>query len=144
MRLISPYLIAIGAAWITAHIIKYSLALYAGKRVNFARQLFISGGMPSSHTATATSVWFLIAVHEGTGSALFGLATLVVLIVAYDAVKVRRSVGEQGVAIGALIKSTKSKGLAAPRAARGHTPFEVVAGACLGLIVGIVVFFATK
>lgn len=144
MGVVSPYLLAIGVAWITAHLIKYCLARYQGRRVDFAQQLFISGGMPSSHTATATAVWFLVGAYEGIHSALFGIATLVLLIVAYDAVKVRRSVGEQGAAIHALIEFTKSKQLIAPRTARGHTPIEVVAGACLGLAVGMVVFFATK
>lgn len=143
MGIVSPYLIAIGLAWITAHLIKYSLALYHGKKVDFAQQLFISGGMPSSHTATATSVWLLVGLHEGAQSAIFGVATLVLLIVAYDAVKVRRSVGEQGAAIQALIKLTKNTTLGPPRTARGHTPLEVVAGACLGLTIGLVVFFAT-
>ena len=143
MELVSPYLIAIAAAWLLAHAIKYGIALVRGKQLDFTRQLFISGGMPSSHAATTVAVWMVVLLRDGAMSGVFGLATLVVLIVCYDAVKVRRSSGEQGEAIIALIKETKSK-VKFPRAAKGHTPVEVVAGAVLGTILGLIVFFATK
>jgi acid phosphatase family membrane protein YuiD len=61
----------------------------------------------------------------------------------YDALKVRRSSGEQGLAIHQLIKETKSN-IKLPRVAMGHTPLEVSLGASLGILVGIIVFFATK
>ena len=141
--IVSPYLISIGAAWIIAHIIKYTIASLQGKRLDFTRQLFISGGMPSSHAATTVAVWMLVLLKEGAGSGLFGLATLVTLIICYDAVKVRRSVGEQGYAIQQLIKVTKAD-VRLPRAAKGHTPVEVIAGSFLGVLIGLVVFIATK
>lgn len=143
MELVSPYLIAIAVAWLLAHAIKYGVALARGKQLDFTRQLFISGGMPSSHAATTVAVWTVVLLRDGVMSGVFGLATLVVLIVCYDAVKVRRSSGEQGEAIIALIKETKSK-VKLPRAAKGHTPVEVVAGAVLGAVLGLIVFFATK
>ena len=143
MELVSPYLIAIAVAWLLAHAIKYGVALARGKQLDFTRQLLISGGMPSSHAATTVAVWTVVLLRDGVMSGVFGLATLVVLIVCYDAVKVRRSSGEQGEAIIALIKETKSK-VKLPRAAKGHTPVEVVAGAVLGAILGLIVFFATK
>ena len=141
--IVSPYLISIGAAWIIAHIIKYTIASLQGKRLDLTRQLFISGGMPSSHAATTVAVWMLVLLKEGAGSGLFGLATLVTLIICYDAVKVRRSVGEQGYAIQQLIKVTKAD-VMLPRAAKGHTPVEVIAGSFLGVLIGLVVFIATK
>ena len=141
--LISPYLIAIGVAWIVAHIIKYTIATLQGKRLDLTHQLFISGGMPSSHAATTVAVWMLVLLKEGADSGLFGLATLVTLIVCYDAVKVRRSVGEQGRAIQELIKVTGAE-VKLPRAAKGHTPLEVIAGSFLGAIIGLVVFIATQ
>ena len=66
-------------------------------------------------------------------------------VVMYDAVMVRRSVGEQGRAIQELIRATKqNQQVAIPRAAKGHTPFEVLVGAMLGVLIGGVVFIATK
>lgn len=140
---ISPYLIAIGVAWIVAHIIKYAIATLQGKRLDLTHQLFISGGMPSSHAATAVAVWMLVLLKEGLDSGLFGLATLVTLIICYDAVKVRRSVGEQGRAIQEVIKATGAE-VKLPRAAKGHTPLEVIVGSFLGAIIGLVVFIATQ
>ena len=60
----------------------------------------------------------------------------------YDAMKVRRSSGEQGIAIQQLIKEQKSK-IKLPRAAQGHTPVEVAIGAVLGAVIGAVVFLST-
>ncbi len=51
---------------------------------------------------------------------------------------VRRSSGEQGESLTALIKEQKSK-VRLPRVARGHTPPEVFVGALLGVLIGTVV-----
>lgn len=138
----SPYLIALAVAWIIAHVIKYAVASSKGKQLDFTHQLFISGGMPSSHAATSVAVWTVILLRDGTSSGLFGLATLVTLIICYDAVKVRRSVGEQGRAIQQIIEKQHLK-VTLPRAAKGHTPVEVFAGSILGFLIGLVVFIAT-
>lgn len=143
MDIVSPYLIAIVAAWLLAHVVKYAIAASKGIQVDVTHQLFISGGMPSSHAATSVAIWTVIALKDGVASGLFGLATFVVLVVCYDAVKVRRSSGEQGEAIAGLIKESNSK-VRIPRAAKGHTPVEVVAGAVFGAVIGLVVFLATK
>ena len=140
---LSPYLIALATAWIAAHIIKYAIARVKGSHVDLAHQLFMSGGMPSSHAATSVAVWSVILFKDGPSSGLFGLATLVTLIICYDAVKVRRSVGEQGRAIHQIIKEQHLK-IILPRAAKGHTPVELLAGSILGVLVGLVVFIATK
>lgn len=143
MTWLSPYIIAIIAAWLLAHVVKYTIAMSRGTQLDLTHQLFISGGMPSSHAATSVAIWTVILLKDGVSSGLFGLATFVVLVVCYDAVKVRRSSGEQGEAIEALIKETKSS-VRVPRAAKGHTPLEVVAGAIFGAAIGLVVFLATK
>lgn len=140
---VSPYLLAIAFGWLIAHLIKHLIALSKGRQLDLVRQMFISGGMPSSHAATSVAVWTVVLLRDGVDSGLFGLATLFTLIVCYDAVKVRRSSGEQGEALRALIKESKSK-IALPRSARGHTPLEVFAGAFLGVAIGLVVFLATK
>ncbi|MEO5950832.1 MAG: divergent PAP2 family protein [Candidatus Saccharimonadales bacterium] len=143
MIVLTPYIIAIIVAWLLAHVIKYAIAISKGRVLDLTHQLFISGGMPSSHAATSVSVWMVILLKDGMQSGLFGLATLVVLIVTYDAVKVRRSSGEQGEAITQLIHETKSN-IRIPRSAKGHTPLEVFAGSILGACIGLVVFLATK
>jgi len=94
--------------------------------------------MPSAHSATVVAVTTIIGVVDGVGSGLFGLAVVFSSVVLYDAMMVRRSSGEQGVAITALIKERKSS-VRLPRVAKGHTPLEVVVGSIVGLVVGLVV-----
>lgn len=143
MMWFSPYLIATAVAWLLAHVVKYIIATIRGKRLDFTHQLFISGGMPSSHAATSVAVWMVILLKDGFHSGLFGLATVFVLIVTYDAVKVRRSSGEHGDAIIKLIHATKSD-IKIPRNAKGHTPLEVLVGSLFGALIGLIVFLATR
>ena len=141
-ELISPYLITIVIAWFGAHVIKYIVGQIKGDRYGFQTHLFTSGGMPSSHSATVMALATLIGLKDGINSAVFSVAALFALIVMYDAMKVRRSSGEQGIAIQQLIKEQKSK-IKLPRAAQGHTPVEVAIGAALGVVIGAVVFLST-
>ena len=141
-ELISPYLITIVIAWFGAHVIKDIVGQIKGDRYGFQTHLFTSGGMPSSHSATVMALATLIGLKDGINSAVFSVAALFALIVMYDAMKVRRSSGEQGIAIQQLIKEQKSK-IKLPRAAQGHTPVEVAIGAALGVVIGAVVFLST-
>ncbi len=136
LDIVSPYIVAIVVGFVGSQIVKAAIALVQHKHRGIRANLFISGGMPSSHSATIIAVWTTILLLDGPGSGLFGLASAVAMIVLYDAVKVRRSSGEQGVALIALIKEQGSK-LPLPRVAMGHTPTEVLAGALLGVLVGI-------
>lgn len=140
---ISAYLLAIVLGWIIAQGLKYVFgALKTGNLGNY-RQLYLSGNMPSAHSATVVALATVIGLKEGIDSALFAVVALVAAIVMYDAMMVRRSSGEQGKAIQALIKESKSK-VVSPRAAKGHTPIEVFVGAVIGAAIGIAVFLATK
>lgn len=140
---ISPYLYAIVAGWVVAQGAKYIIVVLKTRSVSDIRQLYLSGNMPSAHSATTIALLTVIALRDGVGTGLFGLASLFAAIVMYDSMMVRRSVGEQGVAIQALIKEQASK-VAVPRAAKGHAPLEVLVGTVVGLLVGLVVFFATN
>ncbi|MGB4761749.1 MAG: divergent PAP2 family protein [Candidatus Saccharimonas sp.] len=139
----SPYIIAIILSWVVAQGIKYVIAVVRHRTLKGFRQLYLSGNMPSAHTATVVAVAALIGLIEGFESAIFGLAVTVAGVVMYDAVMVRRSVGEQGIAIQQLIKLSGNK-VQLPRAAKGHTPVEVVVGAFLGIVIAAVVYIATN
>lgn len=140
---ISPYLIVVALGWVIAQGLKYVFAVIKTKRIGNFRHLYSSGNMPSSHTACVAGLATVVGLLDGFDSALFGIASLLAAVVMYDAVMVRRSSGEQGLAIQQLIKLGKAE-VVLPRAAKGHTPLEVAVGALLGIVVGIVVFFATK
>lgn len=142
MHHISPYIVAIILGWVVAQGLKYAIIAARQKTLASFRHLYLSGNMPSAHSATVAALLTVIALKDGIDSGLFGLATLFAAIVMYDAMMVRRSSGEQGFAIRALIKEQGSK-VKIPRAAKGHEPLEVLVGAAIGMVLGVVVFFAT-
>lgn len=137
---LSPYIWVIVITWLGAHAVKYALALAKGKQLNFKKQVFVSGGMPSAHVATATALTAVIAFIDGMPSGLFALSALMTLIIAHDALRVRRSSGEQGEALIRIIKETGSKAKV-PLVAKGHVPSEVIAGVLFGIMCGIVVYW---
>jgi acid phosphatase family membrane protein YuiD len=142
-EILSPYIVVVIIAWIVAQGAKYLILSAKNRNINNLRQLYLSGSMPSAHSATVVSLAVLIGLREGFNSGLFGLAALLAGIVMYDAVMVRRSSGEQGVAIQQLLRDLKSD-VKLPRAAKGHTPLEVLGGAGLGVVIAVVVFLATR
>ncbi len=142
MSLLSPYIIAILGAWIMAQGAKYFISVVRTRSFSNVRQLYLSGDMPSAHSATTVALATVIGMRIGFDSATFAIATLFAGIVMYDALMVRRSTGEQGAAIRLLIKERKSA-VRLPRAAKGHEPLEVVVGALVGVFVGAVVYFVT-
>ncbi len=140
---LSPYILVVVLGWICAQGLKYVFAVIKTKRIGNFRQFYTSGNMPSSHSACVVGLATVVGLIDGFDSAIFGVSFLFASIVMYDAVMVRRSSGEQGLAIQELIKLGKTK-IVLPRAAKGHTPAEVMVGAALGLVLGLVVFVATK
>ena len=140
MEIFSPYIIAGLAGWIVSQLGKYVVASFKSRKLASYRQLYLSGHMPSAHSATVVAVLVVIGLKDGVGSGLFGLALVFASVVLYDAMMVRRSSGEQGVALTALMKETGSK-VPLPRVAIGHTPSEVAVGTLLGFAVGVATYF---
>jgi len=110
------------------------------KRIDFSR-IVTSGGMPSSHSSFVTSLSTLVGLEKGFNSIEFAVVLVFSLIIMYDASGVRRAVGKQATILnqivddihhGKHIKPDKLKELV------GHTPFEVLMGALLGVVVALV------
>lgn len=142
MHLISPYILAAAVSWVVAQGMKYIFASMKGKKLGSMRQLYLSGGMPSAHSASVIALLVVIGFKDGIDSAIFGLALLFAAVVMYDAIMVRRSSGEQGIALRWLFHDLKLTPAAPFRTAKGHTPREVLGGMVVGLAVGFVVYFA--
>ncbi len=140
MEILSPYIIAGALGWIVAQLSKYVVASVRYGKLASYRQLYLSGHMPSAHSATVVAVLVTIGYFDGIYSGLFGLALVFTCVVIYDAMMVRRSSGEQGIALTALIKEQKSN-VPYPRVALGHTPLEVAVGCLLGVLVGVGVYW---
>lgn len=125
-------------AWFSAQAIKFVWIMIKERRLDFAR--FVgSGGMPSSHSSFVVSLAVVIGKQNGWNSALFAIAMAMALIVMYDAAGVRRAAGKQAKILNKLIHSHKDRFEVEERLKEllGHTPFEVMMGALLGIAMGL-------
>ena len=137
-------------AWSAAQIIKTVLHLFKTKKFNIER-LFGSGGMPSSHSSLVCSATIAICRKCGEGSPEFALMFILAMIVMYDAMGVRRAAGLHARELNKMHKlfvikeiftadeiqrDNKKKEL---KEFLGHTPFEVLGGALLGILVAMIV-----
>lgn len=123
------YIAAPVAAWLLAQAIKVGVAASKGNKD--LGVFFQSGNMPSSHTAITLALLTVLAVRVGFDSALFGTAAIFTAIIIYDAVNVRRAVGEQGEVLKSLVKLSDKK--ATFYTAHGHRLEDVAVGAAIGI-----------
>jgi uncharacterized protein len=127
--------------WAGAQILKvvtYSIKI---KKIDFTR-IIGSGGMPSSHSGFVMAVAVKTGMENGFRSPIFAIAIAFATVVMYDAAGVRRAAGNQAKVINLIIQDlSHKKGIQQDRLKEliGHTPFEVIAGAILGVIIGIIV-----
>lgn len=135
---ISNYLIAPLIAWLVAQLLKFLLNRRAQKGQRW-RLLYQSGNMPSAHTATLVALTTVVGAQDGTASGLFAVSLVMTAVAAYDALMVRRSGGEQGLALRKLLEVSPFKKDPLPYQALGHRPLEVAVGALLGVVVGMCV-----
>ena len=132
-------LVAPLCAWAVAQLLKVFITLVKDKRLDL-RYLVISGGMPSAHSALVSALATSVAIVQGLGSVAFGITAILALVVMYDAAGIRQSVGLQSVVLNRIMKELRSRRPIAElerdlREFIGHTPFQVIAGAALGIIV---------
>ncbi len=97
-----------------------------------------TGGMPSSHSAVVCSLVASAGIYEGFDSNYFVLCLIFAMVVLRDSLGVRRTAGLQAKALNNLGKqSAKLTGLEfrSVKEIHGHTPLEVLVGACLGVLI---------
>lgn len=129
------YIIAPILGWIIAQTIKFGLSLHKdGVTIS---DVVESGGMPSSHTAFMVALSTAVGLGEGFESVAFAISAAVTAIIMYDSLGVRRTTGDQTVAIEKLAKGQKTKIFI--HNSKGHTPLQVFAGLVLGIAIGVFV-----
>ena len=135
-------LLAALTGWFVAQVFKVILTFIIHKRWDFSR-MFGSGGMPSSHSSFICALATSVGISRGFQSVEFAISVALALIVMYDAAGVRRSAGKQAAAINKIIQDMMKRGSGLTqmhlKVLIGHTPFEVVVGALLGVLVGILI-----
>lgn len=137
-------------AWFVAQFYKVLATIFYEKKVNF-RRMWETGGMPSSHSSTVSCLTTCIGIRYGISSDIFAISIIFSGIVMYDAAGIRRAAGKQAGVINHFVekiplmigekqyqkyfgreKSEKLKELL------GHTPFEVLIGCILGVVIGLI------
>ncbi len=125
--------------WFGIQLFKLLYDLVKNKKFNFKRILG-AGGMPSSHSAVVTGLATLIGKYEGVDSAIFAISFVVAFVVMYDACGVRRAAGKQAALLNKLVETPGLTGVQVSERlveVLGHTPIQVIVGALIGIIVGL-------
>lgn len=140
--LFNPVLLAAIIAWLLAQIIKVLGEYIILRRWNWVL-LFRAGGMPSSHSAMVSAAALSIGLYMGFDQPIFAIASILAMIVIYDATGIRRETGRQAVLINTMIEDLAKGKLAQVdrlKEVLGHTPGEAVLGTLLGLVIALVVW----
>ena len=134
------YIIMPILVWVFIQLFKFIYDLVTTKKFNFKRILG-AGGMPSSHSAVVVALCTMIGKNYGINSALFGLSVVFAFVVMYDAAGVRRAAGKQAKLLNKIVETPGLTGVQMHEKlveVLGHSPKEVIVGALIGLIVGLV------
>lgn len=139
----NPIFLSAFFSLLTAQLAKAVITLFRTRRLDVKDAMFVlmwrTGGMPSSHSATAVSITVAIALTEGFSN-LFILSLFQSLIVIRDALGVRRSAGLQSRALNRLGSELSLRlGLHydAVKEVHGHTLAEVLVGSALGFFIAV-------
>jgi len=126
-------------AWAVSQLAKVCVVLVRKRRLDLWF-LVRSGGMPSSHTALVCALATAVAMVQGLNSIAFAIAAILAMVVMYDATGVRRAVSQQSIILNRIVRELMDK---RPRNEVerdlrefiGHTPFQVIVGAVLGIFI---------
>ncbi len=128
-----------GSAWVVAQLLKVLVVIIRERKVDW-RYFVSSGGMPSSHSAVVSALATAVGLILGLGSVAFAITTILALVVMYDAAGVRQSVDKQSAILNQIMEELRMKRPIGElertlREFIGHTPFQVVIGAFVGILI---------
>lgn len=135
------YIIVPFFVWFGIQLFKFIYDLVKSKKFNFKR-LMQAGGMPSSHSGVVISLTTMIGKNVGINSPLFAVALIFSFMVMYDAAGVRRAAGKQAKLLNKIVETPGLTSLQVSERlveVLGHTPVQVIVGAAIGVIVGLLV-----
>ncbi len=141
---VSPVFFAIIVSVVVAQTVKIILLVFKHKQKFVLADLFVTGNMPSAHSAIVTALTTIVLLTEGF-SPLFFTIFVFAAIVIRDAVGVRRTVGEESQVLTNVITALKTKfHINIPRKMHqslGHQPLEVFVGVLIGIAASVVVYW---
>ena len=128
-------------SWFAAQALKIVFTAILERRWDFSRLFFGLGGMPSSHSSVVCSLATAVGIARGFYSVEFAMSFMFAFIVMTDAAGVRRAAGKQAAVLNKLVQEMLSTGKGPTteklKELLGHTPFEVVVGALLGVLIAL-------
>jgi uncharacterized protein len=120
-----------------AQIVKLVGLWFIHKSLKF-KDIFVTGGMPSSHSAFVISLATIIYLQEGASTA-FAISLVFAMVVIRDAYGVRRTAGQEGLLINEMLNKLNMK--KKTHFAMGHTPLQVLIGSIIGFLVSLGVHY---
>jgi acid phosphatase family membrane protein YuiD len=129
-------------AWFVAQVLKVVFYYLLERRWDLGR-MFGLGGMPSSHSAVVCALSTAVGVSRGFYSPEFAIAFVLAAVVMTDAAGVRRAAGKQAALLNRIMRelTEEGKGLTHEtlKELLGHSPFEVMIGALLGVLTAVLI-----
>lgn len=128
------------SSWAIAQTLKVTIGVFRYRKFDF-RWFVGTGGMPSSHAAGASCLAAAIGFEYGFDTVHFALAASFAIVVMFDAQGVRRATGKQAHILNKITEDIYWKGRIDDIRLRelvGHTPVEVIAGFCLGVLIALI------
>lgn len=129
-------------AWVVAQVLKVAFTFISDRKIDLHR-MFGLGGMPSSHSAVVCALATACGINRGFYSVEFAIATILATVVMTDAAGVRRAAGRQAVQINLIVKDLIENGHGLTyenmKELLGHTPFQVLVGAIIGIILAFLI-----
>lgn len=126
--------------WFGIQLFKVIYDLVTTRRFNFKR-IMGAGGMPSSHSAVVTGLATLVGKYQGVDSPIFAVSLILAFVVMYDAAGIRRAAGKQAALLNKIIETPGLTGMQVSERlveVLGHTPMQVVVGAFIGVVAGLI------
>ncbi len=139
MTLPESPLVAAAASATLIQLSKFVSDALIHRRVNFQR-LVQTGGMPSSHAGSVSTLSAATGLARGFSSMEFQIACFFSVIIVYDAAGLRRAAGKQAEVLNRLVDRMQREHRLILRGERplaellGHTPFEVFVGIVFGIV----------
>ncbi len=138
---LNPFFLTILLAGLGTQLIKILIYKFKHKQAFRFKDLFVTGGMPSSHSSLMVGLTAITFLTEGP-TPLFFLTLALTAIILRDAVGVRRTAGEEGLTLNRLIKKLHP-GVKPVHYSLGHTPKQVLIGSLLGLVSAFIAYAIT-
>lgn len=135
--MINKIILALLVGGFGAQLVKLIVILFKHGHLHW-KDLIVTGGMPSSHSAFVVSLVTIVGLIEGVSTS-FAISLVLAFIVIRDAFGVRRTVGEEGMVINQMMRKLKM-----PQKTHfsvGHTPLQVLIGSLIGFMAAVGVYY---